>query len=29
MYWIEKEGSGYVPLTNEAVQLLPSGKARL
>ncbi|KAK6369414.1 hypothetical protein LTS17_009757 [Exophiala oligosperma] len=29
IYWIEKEGSGYVPLTTEAVQTLLSGKARL
>ncbi|KAK4947847.1 hypothetical protein LTR10_013355 [Elasticomyces elasticus] len=29
IYWIEKEGSGYVPLTNEAVKTLLSGKARL
>ncbi|OAP57314.1 hypothetical protein AYL99_08052 [Fonsecaea erecta] len=29
MFWIEKEGSGYKPLTNEAIQLLLSGKARL
>ncbi|KAK7892396.1 hypothetical protein LTR67_007492 [Exophiala xenobiotica] len=29
MYWIEKEGFGYVPLTDEAVQVLLSGKARL
>ncbi|EXJ76915.1 hypothetical protein A1O3_10072 [Capronia epimyces CBS 606.96] len=29
IYWIEKEGSGYVPLTKEAEQLLLSGKARL
>jgi hypothetical protein len=29
MYWIEKEGYGYIPLTDEAVQVLLSGKARL
>ncbi|KAI1623081.1 fatty-acyl-CoA synthase [Exophiala viscosa] len=29
IYWIEKEGSGYVPLTTEVVQALLAGKARL
>lgn len=29
MYWIENEGSGYVPFTKEAEQLILSGKARL
>ncbi|OCT44816.1 bifunctional fatty acid transporter/acyl-CoA synthetase [Cladophialophora carrionii] len=29
MFWIEREGEGYVPLTPEAVQRLLSGKARL
>ncbi|KIV93858.1 hypothetical protein PV10_05042 [Exophiala mesophila] len=29
MYWIEKEGSGYVPLTEAAIQNLLSGKATL
>lgn len=29
MYWIEKEGSGYVPLTEAAIQHLLSGKAML
>lgn len=29
MYWIEKEGSGYVPLTEAAIQNLLSGQARL
>lgn len=29
IYWIEKEGSGYVPLTKAAEQTLLSGHARL
>ena len=29
MYWIEREGSGYVPLTDSAAQRLVSGKAQL
>ncbi|OAL28819.1 hypothetical protein AYO22_02684 [Fonsecaea multimorphosa] len=29
MFWIEKEGSGYALLTNEAIQRLLSGKAQL
>lgn len=29
LYWIEREGSGFVPFTKEAEQLLLSGKARL
>lgn len=29
MYWIEKEGTGYVPLTESNVQKLLSGKALL
>ncbi|OAL34793.1 hypothetical protein AYO20_05988 [Fonsecaea nubica] len=29
MFWIEREGAGYAPLTNEAIQRLLSGKAQL
>ncbi|KIW99973.1 uncharacterized protein Z518_10901 [Rhinocladiella mackenziei CBS 650.93] len=29
MYWIEREGSGFVPLTASAIQMLVSGKAQL
>jgi hypothetical protein len=29
MYWIEKEGQGYVPLDVDTKQQLEQGKARL
>lgn len=29
LYWIEREGAGFVPFTKEAEQLLLSGKAHL
>lgn len=29
MYWIEKEGAGYVPLIKGAVEKLIAGKAML
>lgn len=27
MYWIEREGSGYVPMSNAAMRQFDSGKA--
>jgi hypothetical protein len=29
MYWIEREGSGYIPLVKAAEQALLSGQAQL
>jgi hypothetical protein len=29
MYWIEKEGQGYVPLHDDTQRQLEQGKARL